>query len=81
MEKIKVEKRLVEKTKHIHLFYCDKCGAFIDSSEEDEDGRCVKIGEYIRCADGLAYKATLCKECAAAFSDTLHAKLLELGFK
>ena len=80
----KVEQKTVEMKRKIHKFYCDKCGEYLDESEEYDDGYYEEIGYVIQCivinGKQYIYKRHLCNKCKENFYKDLSNVLEIVGF-
>ena len=81
---VKVEEKTVEMKRKIHKFYCDKCGEYLDESEEYDDGYYEEIGYVIQCivinGKQYIYKRHLCNKCKENFYKDLSNVLEIVGF-
>jgi hypothetical protein len=69
----------------IHKFYCDKCGKFLGSSEEYDDGyyenKFTYEYQFFICNKWVVKKAILCDEHRQEFEGSLITTLKNFGFE
>ena len=79
----KVTERKIERVERGHDFYCDRCGKYLGSSEEYDDGYYHKIGNFelkLYTDKWLVLNKHYCNECRRQFLSKLNLILKELGF-
>lgn len=67
-----------------HSFYCDKCGEYLGTTDEWDDGWYAERGEFeLRLyVDGWYHiKKHFCESCKKDFLDNMKAALIDMGFK
>lgn len=81
----KIEKKVVRVEKHIHSFYCDKCGKLIEESEEYEYGY-YEIPEQCEMKidfgkDQMYFSKTYCKTCEYEVLNEMKKHFIKMGFE
>lgn len=82
MEEVEIKiKQIEERTHH---FYCDNCGDYIGSSQEEVDGWYQELGEFelkiLMPRGWYKLEKCLCEKCKEKFLDQAYTNLEFVGF-
>ena len=67
-----------------HEFYCDKCGKYLGTSTEYEDGYYEEIGEFnlqLHVSNWYGLHKHFCDDCRKEFVNNLIKVLTDMGFE